>query len=489
MSSRSSPRGNRRLASTFITEMDSFSHANNSNRSSRRNNSNSTMRKKSNLPRISGSQSMFTTTFGRADPNAPLEFDQGKLDHAYELLVKEIMDLKTDIAPIRHTYLKLKDRLLFQRQCSVNSNENFLLSEQFPDLSRAIGEGGTFSGLIEEFQIEIDDNTNVINELKNRFSSYWTVKLSCENDKDRDELSAMKEFLNNLKLMKKKYTEDLMKIKQSENIQKIDNQKKKMHKLILDVGKAEQRNEKLQKTLQLLEKEFDLDTPSSSILTPPNTPTEPSTNKVKFILGDTNTDTNTNKNNTNKTNTTATTNNNKPKYHIDFLNTPEAQAAFDEVESLEKELAQKKKAYLLKCDQLIVIRNQQLSQLQEIEKKRQEKLKELEIEEKKTKEIKKFHVKEPKKPPTSTGRSRKSVNSPASSRKSKKDSDSLSKTSLNNENVENKANKMSNEELISHLMSGSEKSKRIEEELQEIPIEDESSNEEDAAGIQIEDST
>lgn len=486
MSNRSSPRGNRQLASTFITEMDSYSHANNSNKSARRSfNTNSTSRKKSNLPRISGSQSMFTSSFGRADPNAPIEFDQGKLDHAYELLVKEIMDLKRDISPIRHTYLKLKDRLLFQRQCLVNSNENFLLSEQFPDLSNAIGDGGTFSGLIEEFQIEIDDNTNIINDLKNRFSSYWTVKLSCENDKERDELIAMKEMLNNLKSKKKKLTNDLMQIKQSANIQKIDNQRKKMHKLILDIAKAEQRNQKLEKSLQTLEKEFDLETPSSSssssILVPlsNNSQSDTSTNKVKFVLGDSNNDTNTNKNNTNKTNNNNNSND-KSKYSVNFMSTPEAQAAFDEVEAFEKELAEKRQKYLLKCDEFIVIRNKQLKQLQDFELKHKEKFEESEIKDKNS-EQKKFNVKEPKKPPSSSGRARKSPNS----KKTKKENSSSNKIESNKN--ENKSTKMSNEELISHLMGSSQKSKNDEEELQEIPIEDESSNEDGNGGIQIED--
>lgn len=487
MSSRSSPRGNRSSSTPFITEMDSFNHTNNSSRGNRRNyNAKSISRKKSNLPRISGSQSMFSTTFGRADPTAPIEFDQGKLDHTYELLVKEIMDLKSDISPIRHTYLKLKDRLLFQRQCSVNSNDTFLLSEQFPHLARAIGEGGTFSGLIEEFQIEIDDNTNMINDLKNRFSSYWVVKLSCENDKERDELSMMKEILSNMKSTKKKLNSEVLKIKQSENIQKIDNQRQKMHKLILDISKAEQRNEKLTKSLNALEKELDLEA-TSSISTPTldDKPSNPSTNKVKFILGDSNNANNTNKNNTNKSNLTP---NNNSKFTVNFMNTPEAQAAFDEVEALEKELAEKKQKYLRKCDEFIVIRNKQLEQLQKLEMKQKAKSDESDNQSSKS-DVKKFNVKEPKKPPTSSARGRKTVTSPSRPKNGRKSLESSIKaeSSENDEaNIDKKSGKMSNEELLSHLIGNSEKSKNTEDELQEIPIEDESSND-DAGGIQIED--
>lgn len=485
MSNRSSPRADR-PSSTFITEMGNFKRSSNLNRTGRRNyNANSINRKKSNLPRISGSQSMFSSNFGRVGSTAEIEFDQGKLDHIYELLVKDIMDLKSDIAPIRHTYLKLKDRLLFQRQCSVNSNENFLLSEQYPDLHNAIGEGGTFSALIEEFQIEIDDNTNLINELKNKFSSYWTVKLSCENDRGRDELSAMKEMLSNLKSQKKRLNSNLITIKQSANIVKIDNQRKEMHKLILKIAKAEQRNQKLINSLQELEKEFDLSPSTTLTDNLSNEPTEnPNTNKVKFILDD-NTNNSDNDKTANKANDT--TNNTSSNYNFNFMNTPVAQAAFDEVEALEKELAEKKQLYLKKCDELIIIRNKQLNQLQKLEKKQKSNQNNEENNNNNTSD-KKFHVTEPKKPPTSSARARKPISSPQGSKSNQKDKTSNSPKSSNDkdteENIVNKTSKMSNEELMSHLMNFSENSKgNATEELQEIPIEEE----EEGGGVQVDD--
>ena len=423
---------------TFVTEMKNVKRYTNSARSNRAyDKSKPSVRKMSSLPSISGQPSYTNITFGRGKSGGEIEFDQGKLDQTYELLVNEIVKLKADIRPIRHYYLKLKDRLLFQSKCTVDSNMNLLLSENYPDLIRAIGDGGTFSALIENYQAEIDDNVDRIDELKNYFSSFKVVKLSCEVDKERNELIQMQETLKDYRSKRKQIEKELISLRQSENINKIDNQRNAMKEAILSLSKAEQRNKKLKDSLLRLENEL--------ILTP----------KPSFD----------------------STQQGHSKKNNSFSYLPQQyQEAFNEIDALNRELSEKRDLYLSKCEKLIATRNQQLIDLQLLDKLTNKKenqtnprLKNLN----RNNKSEPFPISEPTDRPN-TGRNRKSIES------------QQNHIEQQDEIIEEEEyDEGENVEIAQILMKTNDKPKG--EELQEIPTDDENSDDNGNAGINIDD--
>ncbi|OHT01454.1 hypothetical protein TRFO_31719 [Tritrichomonas foetus] len=109
-----------------------------------------------------------------------------------------------------------------------------------------------------------------------------------ENEKVRSEISSMR---------------------RSKEIEKIDEQRKKIQSLILETSKAEQRNQKLTKLVEILEKQV-------------------------------------------------------PEL------APENQAAFDEIQELMQQLTDARQKYFKKCDELIATRDKQVKELQNLEKTR-----------------------------------------------------------------------------------------------------------------------
>ena len=287
-------RSDRYQSTTFITEMRASKRFSNSARSG--------------FPKrqIPPKESMLPN-LNNKNPNAPSDvMDQARMDHIYELLVDEIRRLKSEVNPMRQYYLKLKDHLLFQSRCAANSN--IIMSEQVPDLSQAVGDD-TFSSVIEGFQEQSDLNTEQVTELKNKFSNYWIIRLSCEVDAGRDELKQMKEDIRDMQEENEQVKSRLSGMKHSKEIQKVDQQRKKIQKLILDTSKAEQRSVKLEQLSQTLEKEAP---------------------------------------------------------HV----APENQAAFDEVVELSRKLNDMRQQYFKKCDELIATREKQMMELQKLEKKK-----------------------------------------------------------------------------------------------------------------------
>lgn len=426
---------------TFVTEMKNVKRYTNSARSNRAyDKSKPSVSKMSSLPSINGQPSYTNINFGRVKSGGEIEFDQGKLDQTYELLVNEIVKLKADIRPIRHYYLKLKDRLLFQSKCTVDSNMNLLLSENYPDLIRAIGDGGTFSALIENYQAEIDDNVDRIDELKNYFSSFKVVKLSCEVDKERNELIQMQETLKDYRSKRKQIEKELMLLRQSENINKIDSQRNAMKEAILSLSKAEQRNKKLKDSLLRLENEL--------ILTP----------KPSF-------DSSTQQGNQKKNNS--------------FSYLPQQyQEAFNEIGALNRELSEKRDLYLSKCEKLIATRNQQLIDLQLLDKLTNKKENQMNPRLKNLNRNNKsepFPISEPTERPN-TGRNRKSIESQQNHLDQQVD-----------ETIEEEESDEGENDDIALILMKTSNDKPKGEELQEIPTDDENFDDNGNAGINIDD--
>ncbi|KAK8888010.1 hypothetical protein M9Y10_039070 [Tritrichomonas musculus] len=232
------------------------------------------------------------------------EVDQCKLDHLYELLAADIHALKTEVMPMRNQYLRLKDRLLFQNRCAVNTR--YVFSEQVPSLNAAIGEG-TFSAAIGQFQEQSDLNTEEITKLRQELSSFSVIKLSCEVDSSRDELEMMKDRLKLTKGQQSNLKEQISEIKKSTILVEIEEQKDHIRKLLANCAKAENKNSKLTQ----LAKELEQIVPDLS---------------------------------------------------------PENQEAFDEIQNLNQTLTEKRHMYFQKCNKLIELRNKQMKEIQDFEK-------------------------------------------------------------------------------------------------------------------------